>query len=221
MLPSFVSYLLGAGEPGFEAAPLPLRAARALLFGATATLGFVTVFAAVGAVVALGGRAIFALVPLATVVIGVILIGLGLALLLGRAWHVALPVPLPAAGLMATRPGTAGLPAPGPRAMFLYGVGYATASLSCTLPVFLAVVGGALVAQGAVSSLLMFVSYALGMGVVLFAVAAGTAAFKGIVAHRLRGLLPYVERASGALLVAGGAYLIYYQAAYVPLAFGR
>ena len=45
---------------------------------------------------------------------------------------------------------------------FLFGVLYAVGSLSCTLPIFLVVVGGSLASDGLVGSLGQFVGYALG-----------------------------------------------------------
>lgn len=69
-------------------------------------------------------------------------------------------------------------------------------SLSCTLPVFLLVVGSVLATgRGIVTGLGQFVSYALGMGAVLIAVTLGTALFRGAVVDRLRRLAPHVDRA--------------------------
>ncbi len=46
---------------------------------------------------------------------------------------------------------------------FTFGVGYGVASLACTLPVFLAVVGASLTATSLPQAFSQFVSYALGM----------------------------------------------------------
>jgi cytochrome c biogenesis protein CcdA len=86
------------------------------------------------------------------------------------------------------------------------------ASLSCTLPIFLVVVGSALTLAGLGAALLTFVAYALGMGTVLTALTVGTALFKGAVAQGLRRLVPYVERASALLLLGAGLYLVAYWA---------
>jgi len=50
--------------------------------------------------------------------------------------------------------------------MLLFGIVYAIGSLSCTLPVFLIVVGSALVGGSAAASFGQFLGYALGMGAV-------------------------------------------------------
>jgi cytochrome c biogenesis protein CcdA len=96
------------------------------------------------------------------------------------------------------------------RNVFLYGVAYATGSLSCTLPIFLVVVGSSLTSQGLVNSLVQFIGYGLGMGAVLIAVTIGAALFQGVVAKGLRAAVPYVHRMSVLFLAGAGAYLIYY-----------
>jgi cytochrome c biogenesis protein CcdA len=198
MLPAYVSYQLGAREAGYEARPLIYRALRALALGLVVTGGFVLLFSAVGAVVALGGRAIVGAVPWAALVIGAVLVLLGLGALVGRSPHLAAlsRVQLPSGA--------------GWRGVFLFGVAYAVASLSCTLPIFLVVVGSALAAGGAVPALLMFLAYGLGMGAVMIAVTLGAALFKGAVARALRRVVPYVERASAVLLIGAGGYIVYY-----------
>lgn len=199
MLPAYVAYQLGSDDPRFSDSPLWARGARGLALGAMATLGFIVLFAAVGTVVSLGGRAVGRLFPWAALAIGAGLVGLGLALLTGRSAHVPALQRLRITG------------APGWRGVFLFGIGYGLASLSCTLPIFLVVVGASVAAEGAGTALLMFVAYAAGMGAVLTAVTLGSVLFKDAVARFLRPMVPYVERISAVLLIGAGAYLVYYQ----------
>lgn len=198
MLPAYVSYQLGAHEPAYEARPLWRRALRALGLGLVVTAGFVLLFAAVGVVVALGGRAVVRVVPWAALAIGAAMVLLGLGILAGRTPQLA------ALGRVQPPRGA------GWRGVFLFGIGYAVASLSCTLPIFLVVVGSAIAAGGAAPALLMFFAYGLGMGVVLVAVTLGAALFKGAVARGLKRLVPYVERLSAVFLIGAGAYIVYY-----------
>ena len=93
---------------------------------------------------------------------------------------------------------------------FIFGIAYGVASLSCTMPIFLIVVGSSLAATGFLNGLFQFISYALGMGVVLMALTLGTAFFKGVVASYLRSFMPYIQKASGALVVLAGAFIVYY-----------
>jgi hypothetical protein len=55
-----------------------------------------------------------------------------------------------------------------------------------------------------------FVAYALGMGLVLMVLTLAIALARQSLVRRMRGVLPYVNRISGALLVVAGAYVVYY-----------
>jgi hypothetical protein len=156
----------------------------------------------IGTAITLGARWLTGALPWAGLVIGAALLVAGLAVLSGRSLHLPLPVVAPrrAAG------GLAG--------DLLFGVGYGTASLSCTLPIFLAATGTALTGSLA-GSALSFLAYAAGMGTVLTALAVAAALSRSGLALGLRRLLPYVGRASGALLVLAGAYVVYYWAFFL------
>lgn len=200
MLPAYVAYHLGAEDPRFGDAPLWARGLRGLALGLVATLGFMVLFGGVGLVFSLGGRAIVGAVPWAALLIGVGLVLLGVATLAGR----ALPLRVPALGRLGLNRRL------GWRGVFLFGLGYGIASLSCTLPIFLVVVGTSLAAAGLAGSLGGFLAYAAGMGAVLTAVTVGAAVFKGAVARLLRRVVPHVERASAVLLVGAGLYIVTY-----------
>ena len=72
------------------------------------------------------------------------------------------------------------------------------------------VVSGSLATPGFFDSILQFVAYALGMGVVILAVTIGAALFRDAVSRWLRGALPHVHRVSSLFMVGAGAYLIWY-----------
>jgi cytochrome c biogenesis protein CcdA len=98
----------------------------------------------------------------------------------------------------------------GVRGFFLFGLAYGLASLSCTLPVFLAVMGGSLTAGSFVSGAGQFASYGLGMTLVLLTLTLALALLKRGVVSQLRGVVPYVQILSAALLVLAGAYIVFY-----------
>jgi cytochrome c biogenesis protein CcdA len=102
---------------------------------------------------------------------------IGLYSLLGRR-----PLPIPGLG----RRGF-GQPVSGGVA---FGAAYAVASLSCTLPIFHAVVGGRLLSEGIGASLVPFLGYAAGMGGVLLPVTLATALSAGAVVRVLRRAMP-------------------------------
>jgi cytochrome c-type biogenesis protein len=198
MLPAYATYYLSTGERA-EARGAPLRLLRAVQLGLLATLGFLAVFAPLGVLLSVGGRGLVRLFPYSSLVVGLALVVLGLGLLVSRrrlALTVAERVRLRRSKSVA--------------GVFLFGVGYAVASLGCTLPVFLVAVGSALGTAGVLSALVQMLNYALGMGVVLTAVSVSAALAQTAITTRLQRLLPYVERAGGVFLIAAGAYLVAY-----------
>lgn len=195
VLPAFfLSYAASPDSPGSTA---PRRLAQALLAGGAMTLAFVVVFGGVGAGLAAGANILMPAMPWATIVVGLALLALGVAVLAGRRVSLRLPDPLAR--------GRGGYGGP-----FLFGAGYAVASLSCTLPIFLAVVGASLGGGGLAVRAGMFLAYAVGMGVVLTVLAVAAALARGGVHRALRRIVPHVSRLSGLFLVAAGAYLLYY-----------
>lgn len=196
LLPSFVGYYLGARKPG---ASTGASLADGLAVGVLLTTGFLAVFGPVGLVVALGARTVVEVVPWAALGIGIVLIGVGLWLLAGRHLSVRLP------GL---RPATAG----GHRAILAFGVAYGVGSLSCTLPVFLVVVGSAVAARSPLATVGVVFAYGLGMATILMLLSLATAGFRELLVRGIRPLLAHASRISGVLLVLGGSYVVYYWA---------
>lgn len=208
LLPSYISYYLGTEDPDFYQDSAGLRVGKALLLGGAATLGFIAVFVVMGAALAAGGQFLIRVFPLAGLAIGIAMVGLGLWLLLsGRTLGI-----MAASRVTVRRERNL-------RNVFLYGIVYAVGSLSCTLPIFLVVVGGSLASQGLTASLGQFLGYALGMGSILVAVTIGSALFQGSVARWLRKAIPYVHRASAMFLAGAGGYLIYYWVFIAGLSF--
>ena len=197
MLPAYVGYTLG--NSGAEPSQItPAHLLRALLLGAMVTLGFLALFSTIGLVIATGSDIIVDAFPWTGFITGVALTVLGLWLLLtGRSLGIT----------MASRFSSQGN---GLRSTFLYGVAYGAVSLSCSLPIFLVVVGTSLATRGVLPSLGQFVSFALGMGFVITAVSLGTASLRDTVTQTLRALVPYVHRLSAILLSGAGIYLIVY-----------
>jgi cytochrome c biogenesis protein CcdA len=196
MLPSYIFFQLGTEETRTSVTERLLKALRIAI---ATTAGFTVIFGAVGVVVSAGGRWLTEFFPFAGLVIGLAMLGLGVWLLVS---HRSLGIL--AASRVSVRPErTLGN-------MFMFGIAYAISSLSCTLPIFLVVIGSALGSGGLVVSFAQFLGYALGMGAILAAIAVGTALFREAVERWLRRVLPYVHRLSALFLIGAGVYLIYY-----------
>lgn len=196
MLPALVAVQLrqAGGSKGPDRRDVVVRGVG---FGLRATAGFLLVFGLLGLVVGLGARSVVRLFPFGGLVVGAVLLAIGLRSLIGRR-----PLSIPG---LTRRP--FGKKVSGGLA---FGAAYAVASLSCTLPIFLAVVGGTLLAEGIASAIVPLVGYALGMGGVLLAVTLATALSAGAVVRGLRAAMPYVETVGSVLLVGIGGYLVVY-----------
>ena len=192
LLPAFLSFYVGAREERLTAGN---RVLQGLVTGLVVTAGFLVVFVLVGLPVAYGAGRVADALPWAGIVLGVLLVALGALALAGRAPR------LPVRWGVRTGASRGTLP------MLLFGVGYGVASLGCTLPVFLAVVGSA---AGGASTTLVFAAYGAGMAVVVTALALAAAFVRDGLAKALRRVLPYMSRVAGALLVVAGGYLAYY-----------
>jgi cytochrome c-type biogenesis protein len=194
LLPAFLSFYLGVDEERLPAAST--RAVQGMLVGVLVAAGFLTVFVAVGLPLSLGLSAIADAVPWLGLATGAVLACAGALALAGVSVH--LPVSLQ------LRPRARRTRSVG--AMFVFGVGYGAASLGCTLPIFLALVGASLGA----GKLTIFAAYAVGMTLVLMALAVTVAFTRQGIARFLRRLLPHIGRLAGLLLLASGGYLFYY-----------
>ena len=96
------------------------------------------------------------------------------------------------------------------RGYFMFGLSYGTASLSCTLSIFLAVVGISVAGASTASVVGNFFLFALGMGLVIMALTIGMAFFKGTMTSMLRKALPYIQPFGSALMVIAGTYIVFY-----------
>lgn len=202
LLPAYMSLYLGTGNEGAATVHPLLRAGKALLIGFAVTLGFTALFAFVGVIIWAGGYFLMHYLPWLGLFVGGVLACLGLFLVAGKSIYTSLP---PRLASMIGNPNSQGF-----KTYFLFGIGYGMASLGCTLPVFLVVVGSAIKSQGFTSGFLQFISYALGMGAVLTILALSFALFKGGLATYLKRSLPYMGRIAGVLLLIAGSYQVYY-----------
>lgn len=199
LLPAYLALLVAHPEPGGRPPPRGVQVVRAARLSMAMTAGFVAVFGAFGVVIASLSLPIERYLPLVTLVIGLGLIGLGGWLAVGR--H------LPGIQFLN---GVGRAPSTGLGSQVLYGVGFALASLSCTIGPFLAVTSTAARTGSGPGVLLTFVVYGLGMGAVVTTLAVTVALARGSLLGRLRRATPVIERLSGVLLLVAGAYVAWY-----------
>jgi len=195
MLPAYLTLVVHR-EQGGQLAAL----ARAAMATAAMALGFLTVFGMFGLLTVSFASVMQRYLPYVTLVVGCCLVALGGWLLSGRALAFGW-----AAGKGARWAPTGRL-----GSMFGYGVGYAIASLSCTIGPFLAVTGSSLSSGSTLGRLGVFLAYAAGFALVVGVLAVAVAMASSALVHRTRRILPYIDRFSGVVLVLVGLYVAYY-----------
>jgi cytochrome c biogenesis protein CcdA len=173
---------------------------RALAATAGMGLGFLTVFGLFGALTISAGATVQRYLPYLVVAIGIVLVALGIWLLLGRELTLLTP----------RHPGERWAPTARLGSMYGYGISYAIASLSCTVGPFLAVTVAGLRRGSLIGSASIYLAYIAGLTLVVGVLAAAAAIASSAVVNRLRRILPYVNRISGALLILVGLYVGYY-----------
>ena len=201
MLPAYLGLYLGSDEKQVGQRALP-HLARALVVGGTVTGGLVLLFGLAGVVIGAGASFIVDIIPWIGLSIGVLLAFLGSWLLGGGKLYTSVAA---RAASRIGNPSQVGI-----RGYFLFGVSYGTASLSCTLPIFLAVVGITLATSGVVAAVGQFVLFGLGMGFVIMLLTLGMALFKGAMVGTLRKALPHIQPISAGLMMVAGAYIVFY-----------
>lgn len=198
LLPAFLSFYVGADEDVLPRASA--RAAQGLLVGLLVASGFLGVFALIGVPVAYGATRLTSAIPWAGLTVGAVMIGGGIAGLLGRQWYLTVRKTLRVK--RRRRPLT----------MMWFGAAYAICSLGCTLPIFVALVGASLATASVPEGLVVFGAYGLGTATMIMALAIGAALARDWLARALKLLLPYMHRISSGLVLAAGLYLSYYWA---------
>lgn len=172
---------------------------RGLGFGLATTAGFFTLFLLVGGAVLLGASAFVAYLPHVAFATAALIVVMG-ALSLANVNVSVIPKFLAPRGR-------------GLLSFFAFGLGFAAISAGCLLPVFGAVLVNviAAVTSGDVlmaSSVLLV--YAGGMGTMMIVFTAHVAVAKQASQRYLHRTMPTVKRATGAIVIAMGLFVLWY-----------
>ena len=195
LLPAYLLYFLGidGGPQHLSRAPLQ----RALRVSASVSAGFLLVFLVVGTISRLFTQWIELRAKYAGFVIGLILIVLGIAMLLG--WKPSFTTSMPGAKRDHST-----------RAMFVFGIGYAIASIGCTIGLLTTAILGSIGTNGFVSGVISITMYGLGMSLLVTALTVTLAAAKTGVARVLKRSLRYIDKVAAVFISLTGIYLTWY-----------
>lgn len=195
LLPGYISYYLGR-EAGRATLSGSVKA------GIAAATGINGIFAVLGIAVAVGGVAVKGYLLYLTPVVGIVILLLGLAMVLGKTEHFDRFGALlsSAASKIRIRTQHSGL--------FLYGIGYGLAVMGCQVPVFIALIFAGLASGGALNAFLVFLSFSIGMGGMMLTVSILAGMAKTQILSRMRRMAPYVNRVCGVILIVVGIYFL-------------
>lgn len=202
MLPGFLAYYIGtdtaAATGNVRGGVVLRRSIQALRTGLLISAGFAAVFVITALVVTAGLRSVVGAVPWIAVAVGMVLVGVGLVMLAGRRVAVTLRFnPLRTGGR-------------GPMAMLAYGAAYAVASLSCSLGVLLALIGGGLSTSNLTGLLRVFSAFAAGSATILVLLALSAGLASGGLVKALQRSSRFVSPVAGGIVVLAGLYMIVY-----------
>lgn len=207
LLPAYISFYLGSISGDSEDKTGIIHPFR---LGLTGALGIIVFFGLIGAILSAIGISAAPYFVNFKPVIAIILILLGISIYRGYSLDRGLLGKI--ARKVMKNENSPGLGSYGK--VFLFGAGYGAASLGCTLPLFLGIVLYPLTGGAFVAALATFLVYSSAMGLMMLLTTLLVARSKEVVLTEMTGSMVRIKRASGAVLVLVGIYLMYYYLVY-------
>ncbi len=201
LLPGYMAYYVGKKE-GNQANTKMLR--KAFFDGMQPAFGILIFYAIIGIPIIFAGDAIKSFIPLFEPLVGSLIIFLGIEMIAG----LNLFTKIPSTGFVNKISNFVGKEKK--FGLVSYGILYGAASTGCVLPIFIGMIFLALSKNGFLSSILIFLSYVIGMASLMIAVTIIIALSKHALIDKLRVSTKYMEKFGGIILVITGIYLIYY-----------
>ena len=198
LLPTYLLYFLGMENlrPGAERTSVT----RALAVSLSVSAGFMSVFVVIGIITKWGTHWFRDQAPYLSLVMGLGLIVLGIAMLFGY----RLPFTTPKLDV--------GKRDRSVRSMYVFGIAYAVASLGCTLPGFISVVLGGITVPGGslIDGVAGIALYGLGMALLVSGLTITLAVANTALLKTLRKGMEWFEYIAGVFVLLTGMYLAYY-----------
>jgi cytochrome c biogenesis protein CcdA len=192
LLPAYLLYFLGIDSNNQQA---PVR--RALVVSAAVSSGFLLVFIIIGTISRLFTQWIELNAKYAGLLIGLALVVMGVAMLAG--WKPSFITPT-----------IAGQRDRSLRAMFVFGIAYAVASIGCTIGFLTTAIFGSIGVHGFASGVISIVLYGAGMALLVSTLTVTLAVAKGGLLRVLRNGLRYMDKLAAGFIVLTGLYLSWY-----------
>ena len=202
MLPAYLGLYMSTSIYEKDSTHYGKMILKGLFIGCCVGLGVLSLFLFVGLITGFALNFIRSIMEWVGLLLGVGLITIGIWLMNGGRLYASLTARI---GQSIGNPTQISL-----KGFFLFGVSYGVASLSCTLPIFLSVVGINLNGSSIYDSMMQFALYGAGMGAMILFVTLSMAILKGVMIRYIKLALPYVERIGFFLVVLSGMYIVFY-----------
>ena len=202
MLPAYLGLYMSTSIYEKDSTHYGKMILKGLFIGCCVGLGVLSLFLFVGLITGFALNFIRSIMEWVGLFLGVGLITIGIWLMYGGRLYTSLTARI---GQSIGNPTQISL-----KGFFLFGVSYGVASLSCTLPIFLSVVGINLNGSSIYDSMMQFALYGAGMGSMILFVTLSMAILKGVMIRYIKLALPYVERIGFFLVVLSGMYIVFY-----------
>ena len=200
MLPAYVSYYLGREKSEKDVKKDFFNGLKNGLF---VSLGLISIFMVIGAIIVYIGNFIKAYIPIFTLIVGLFLIIIGFFMLFNKNFSFTLPFHLQPKKKINN----------GFLRFYTFGIGYGLAVMSCTLPVFLAIVISALSTGSVIGGIFIFLIYSVAAAVGVVGISIITAMSKVTIMKNFARIFPYVRIITAVVIIIAGSYIIYYQIA--------
>lgn len=196
LLPTYLIYYLGTEvNRGPETRAATLR--RGLAVGTAVSAGFVGLFLVVGIISRAFTNTIVTNSKYASLVIGVALVVMGVAMFFGWKPRIAQP------DISVQRQRTVWN-------MFLFGIVYAIASIGCTIGFLTSVILGSVNRQGYISGVISITLYGLGMGLLVTSLTVALAFARMGIVKTVKRSFRWFDRVSASFVTLTGLYLTWY-----------
>ena len=202
MLPAYLGLYMSTSIYEKDSTHYGKMILKGLFIGCCVGLGVLSLFLFVGLITGFALNFIRSIMEWVGLLLGVGLITIGIWLMNGGRLYTGFTAKI---GQSIGNPTQISL-----KGFFLFGVSYGVASLSCTLPIFLSVVGINLNGSSIYDSMMQFALYGAGMGSMILFVTLSMAILKGVMIRYIKLALPYVERIGFFLVVLSGMYIVFY-----------
>lgn len=196
LLPAYIASFISRNVDGTTSKTVLVL--RGLKLASLSIVGILVIYATAGAIILIAAQVIKEYMKWIALGMGVIVIILGIAMLLGK--NISLNLHLKQKKYVTES-----------KEAFIFGLAYAIGALGCLFPLFLVVMTQAIGEPNTLIGISYILSYFLGMSLLMITTILGSIFAREYVTKSLYKILPHMQKISAVLLIIAGIYVINYQ----------